>query len=719
MGFEISKKRTKFIPYLSPYLKSKKLYKKYSSFFAYFLFLSCCHSILGQVKNDTIGLSELIVQSLPIKNSIQNSAASVSIITGKEIKQADGVILTPILNKIPGVFMQQGSLNTNKITIRGIGSRSQYSTTRIKAYFEEIPLTTAEGETALEDIDLEAIGGIEIIKGPNSTSFGAGLGGVISLLANNAPNKNYFVKTGTTIGSFELLKQTLNAGYSDEKSSVYTNYSTLQNEGYRSNSSYDRKSFNLFGKQQLSKNGILSLFAINTRLKAYIPSSVSEIDYNDSPQKAAANWEAAKGFESYDKLLIGLGYQHHFSENWSLNTSISSSFKNGYEARPFDILEDKSGSFNFRSKINHMTSLFSFPATFSMGIESITENYDFSLYKNLYKSQPGQGSIQGDRFSEINQKRSNLNVFMLMNLQLLKKLYLESGLAYNTTNYEQSDVFIENKTDKKAYTFGSIWSPRLGLSYKLSKGKNIFASISKGFSTPTVAETLTPEGQINTDLKPETGINYEAGFKGNFLKSKLYTELVFYDMVVKKLLVARRIAEDQYMGINAGESSHRGIEFLMNYKWTPNLNIQFQPYWSGTINNFMFTDFVDKNTDFSGNKLPAVPNVQWNLGFDLDTKLGLNFNANYGFFGKTPMNDTNSKYTESYQLLDAKVAYTFIILKKLKAEINTGVQNILNEKYSSSILPNAVGFGTVPPRYYYPGNPRNFYGGITFSYLFK
>lgn len=646
-------------------------------------------------------------------------AASVSVITEKEIQQSDGVILKPILNKIPGVYMQQGSLNTNKITIRGIGARSQYSTTRIKAYFEEIPLTSAEGETTLEDIDLEAIGGIEIIKGPNSTGFGAGLGGVINLLSNKTPNENSFIKSGTTIGSFELLKQTLTAGYSDEKSNIYTNYSALQNEGYRTNSRYDRKSFNLFGRQQLSTKGLLSLFVISTRQKAYIPSSVSETDYINSPEKAAATWEAAQGFESYDKVLIGLGYQHHFSKNWSLNTSISSSFKNGYEARPFDILEDKSAAFSFRSKINHMTNLFSMPTTFSIGIESIIDNYGFSLYKNLYKSNPGQGSIQGDRFSEINQKRNNFNAFAQMNIQLLEKLYLESGLAYNTTDYEQNDVFIENETDKKSYTFGSIWSPRIGLSYKISKGKNIFTSISKGFSTPTTAETLTPEGQINTNLKPETGINYEAGFKGNFLNSKLYTELVLYHTIVENLLVARRIAEDQYMGINAGESSHRGIEFLVNYKWIPNLNFQLQPYFSGTLNNFVFTDFVDKKNDFSGNKLPAVSNVQWNLGFDFSTNWGLNFNTNFGFFGKMPMDDANSKYTKSYQLLDAKIAYAFIILKKLKTEINLGMQNILNEKYSSSILPNAVGFGTALPRYYYPGNPINFYGGITFTYLFK
>ncbi len=54
--------------------------------------------------------------------------------------------------------MQQGSLNTNRITIRGIGARSQYGTNRVKAYFNAIPLTSGEGETVLEDIDLATIG---------------------------------------------------------------------------------------------------------------------------------------------------------------------------------------------------------------------------------------------------------------------------------------------------------------------------------------------------------------------------------------------------------------------------------------------------------------------------------------------------------------------------------------------------------------------------------
>lgn len=695
-------------------LKSKTHYK-----FIFVLLLFSCSILFGQVKKDTISLSELEIMNTPIRNSIQQTAAAVSIITEKEINQADGVILTPVLNKIPGIFMQQGGLNTNRITIRGIGARTQYGTSKIKAYFEGIPLSSAEGDTTLEDIDLEVLGGIEIIKGPNSTSFGAGLGGVISLRAKQLDTETSFAKTATTFGSFGLTKQILSAGYSDSQSSLFVNYSNLQQEGYRENSDYDRQSLNLFGKQKISEKSTLSFFGIATRLKAYIPSSISETAFNTKPKSAAATWLAAQGFESYDKLMVGVGFEHQFSKKWSADVSLFSNLKNAYEPRPFDILEEKTNMLGFRAKVNYEASLFSLPNTISIGTELMTENYDFSLFRNLYQSYPGKGSVQGERFSEMEQKRGYWNGFIQIETQLSNKLNLESGLAFNTTHYNQQDVFLTDENSNEQYTFGSVWSPRLGLSYKIDNSKNVYVSLSKGFSIPSVAETLTPEGQINTDLQSEKGVNYEIGFKASFLEKKLYTELVLYSTQINNLLVVRRVAEDQYVGINAGESSHQGLEFFLNYKFQPNLNIQLNPYFSATINRFEFKDFVDNDTDYSGKLLPAVPNTQFNFGFDLVSATGLSFNASYRLTGKMYLDDANSKETAGYELLDVKAGYGFYILKKVKMEINLGIQNALNEKYATSILPNAVGFGSTPARYYYPGNPVNYYGGFNAVYAFN
>ncbi|SHM41463.1 TonB-dependent receptor family protein [Flavobacterium xanthum] len=686
---------------------------------SFLLFLGSVTAVFGQIKKDTIALSEITLKGSPIKNVLQNTASSVAVITAADIAKSDGIILTPVLNKIPGVTMQQGALNTNRITIRGIGARSQFGTTKIKAYFDGIPLTSGEGDTTIDDLDLAAIEKIEIIKGPNSTSFGSGLGGVIQLFSKETPLLQSFGNASVTFGSFGLLQQRLAAGYSDSKTNVFTSFTDLESDGFRANSSYKRKTFNLHGKQRLSAKGELSFLGTFTRLKAFIPSSINESDLRNNPEIAATTWAAAQGFESYDKFLLGLAYDHRFSEKWSIQTSLFSNFKDAYEPRPFDILEDRTSSVGIRSNVNYKDQLFSLPFELSLGTELLTEQYDFTLYRNLYQSQPGQGSLQGDAFSAIKQNRKYSNYFLQMELWLSQKLHLESGLALNTTSYSLQNVFENNSSGQKMpFTFGNVWSPRVGLSYKVSNGKNIFASISNGFSVPSVAEILTPEGQINTDLKSEVGWNYELGFKGNWLKNKVYTEVTFYTTQIKNLLVARRTADDQFVGINAGSSSHSGVEFLFNYKLLEKTQLQITPYLSGAVNDFKFKEFIDGDADYSGNQLTGVPETQFNIGVDLNTKNGLSLNTSFRTMGKIPLNDSNTKYSERYSLLEIKTTYVFTLFRILQTELNAGMNNALDTKYAANILPNAVGFGTAAPRYFYPGNPVNYYGGFSVSYVF-
>ena len=439
----------------------------------------------------------------------------------------------------------------------------------------------------------------------------------------------------------------------------------------------------------------------------------------NSPEKAASTWAAAQGYESYDQSLFGLGYDHRFSEKWSMQTSVFSNFKDAYEPRPFDILKDKTSSVGFRSNVNYKDQVFSLPFELSFGSELLTENYKYSLFKNGYQSQPGQGSIQGDEFSAINQNRNYSNYFLQMELWISAKLHLETGVALNTTKYSLEDVFYTNSSGQKTpFTFGKVCSPRVGLSYKVSPVKNIFTSVSKGFSVPSVAETLTPEGRINTDLKPEIGVNYELGFKGNWLRNKVYTEVTFYTTQINNLLVARRTANDQYVGINAGSSSHSGLEFLVNYALLALPQLQITPYFSGAVNAFKFKEFLDGDADYSGNQLTGVPENQFNFGVDLNTKNGFTVNTSFRTMGAIPLNDSNTKYSERYALLDIKTTYVFTILSVLKTELNAGINNASNTKYAANILPNAVGFGTAAPRYFYPGNPVNWYGGFSVTYFF-
>lgn len=676
-------------------------------------------TIHAQTVKDTTALSEIVLLSTQIKSSLQNKAASVAVLNANDFEQTEKVTIASSLNKIPGVYMQQGALNTNRITIRGIGARSQFSTNRVKAYFEEIPLTDAEGETVIDDIDLETIDKMEIIKGPNDVSFGSGLGGVISMYGKGLSKDFSFAKSESVIGSYKLLKQTVSVAHGFKNASVYANFSNVESDGFRENSEYDRKSLNLHSNYRLGETSQLTFIGIFTRLKAFIPSSINENDFAENPEIAAPNWAAAKGFESFDKLLLGLGFAHKLLENLEFKSSVFYNYRDAYEPRPFDILDENINGFGFRAKLNWETYLFSFPIEMSLGSELLFENYTFSLIENLYQSNPGQGSIPGNLFAKANQKRKYQNVFLQAETQLSKSLVIEKGISFNTTRYSLKDVFNtdSNRTDS-SYNFESVWSPRLGISYKIAPGKNIYASVSKGFSIPSVAETLTPEGEINTALKSETGINYELGLKMNWFSNALYTEVVFFALQIDNLLVARRVAEDQYVGINAGESSHRGMEVVLNYRWYLNKDLSIHPFFSGAFNDFEFKDFVDFDNDYSGNKITGVPNYQWAVGIQIDSDSGFSFYTVTRNTGKTPLDDANTLYADSYSVTDIKLSYQISVSKKIQSAFFAGINNLFDEKYASSVLPNAVGFGNALPRYFYPGNPRTVFAGMLIKFDF-
>ena len=128
-------------------------------------------------------LSEVVVRSGVIPQSIQKSPASINIVNSADFNRTDATNILESFNNVPGVTVYQGALNTNKISIRGIGARSQYSTNRIQSCYDGIPIATAEGDLTLDDFDQESVERIEIIKGPTSSIYGAGLGGSINLFS--------------------------------------------------------------------------------------------------------------------------------------------------------------------------------------------------------------------------------------------------------------------------------------------------------------------------------------------------------------------------------------------------------------------------------------------------------------------------------------------------------------------------------------------------------
>ncbi|MDP2336835.1 MAG: TonB-dependent receptor [Bacteroidota bacterium] len=655
---------------------------------------------------ENVNIQEVIVKAFQSGKRLFDTPGSIGLISNRDLLREPAFALAPSLNKIAGVWMQSGSINTNRLTIRGIGTRSPYGSNKIRAYYGDIPLTNGVGETTLEDLDLEQIADIEIIKGPSSGFYGSGLGGVL-LFNPVKPVRSQFAQQ-VSIGSFQTIKYTGKLVIASPNAGHSLVYNQIHSNGYRQNNETDRH--NLTWTSTVTKNRTkIDLLAAFIKMDAFIPSSIDLKTFQETPQKAAANWAATRGYEDYSKAFGGISVVQTLNKNGQVKISTFGQFNKNNELRPFNILQEKNHYLGFRSVLEKKYSTANATTRLLLGNEYFNENYQWQTLQN-------KNRIAGNLLSDNLEFRWYNNLFFLTDLNFQEKFLVSASLNWNQTSYNYEDHFLADGDQSGKHRFNPVISPRLAATWTVSEKFKLYSVVSHGFSPPTLEETLMPNGQRNTSIKPETGWNIELGTKASIGKSISF-ELSAYYMKVRNLLVARRTAEDAYMGINAGATNHPGLEFKLDYKLID------RPMWStffrmnANLTRYRFAEFVDNGNNYSGNKLTGTPATTTNWMLETTNSKGLFLNLHYQTVGRMPIRDDNSLSSDAYYLANLMAGYEKSF-RNLSISLSSGVQNLLNTHYTSMILINASAVGNQAPRYYYPGLPRNYKSMVSLRYSF-
>lgn len=649
-------------------------------------------------------IDEITITVFRSPHNLFNTPAPVNLILPQQLET--GSALTPVeaLNQTPGVLMHHGTLNTNRLTIRGIGTRTPYGTNKIKAYFGEIPLTSGDGETTLEDLENTAIQRVEIIKGPSSSLYGAGLAGVI-LFHPKTVQRN-FVQNQTTLASFGTIKNSLTAGVTHNKFKLYASGSVLKSDGYRENNSTNRNNILLNSMYMFSERANLQVLINATKMKAYIPSSLDYTTYRESPESAAANWAAIEGNEEYSTGQVGISFNAYTQNDGKISVAVFGSIKSLDELRPFNRLDESLNYLGWRAYWQKVINTENTETILTSGFEMFRENYDWSTYTN------GDNQLLSDN----KEKRQYENLYIQLESAIHKKLFISAGLNMNLTRFYYTDYFLSNGDQSGSHKYEPVLSPRLGVNYLINDDLSVFANVSHGFSTPSFEETLYPEGELNTNIQPETGWNYEAGFR-----SKPFTNVQFsgsyYRIYVDNLLVAYRTGEDAYIGVNAGKTLHAGFETELLWNvFSAEKNNVLTLLGNATFANYKFLDFVNEDIDYSGNQLPGTTKTIWMAGAIVRPSKNFILNIWYRSTGEMPLDDANSGFSDGFGISNAELKYHGK-KGKFKVEIKGGIQNIFDVHYASMLTVNAPSFGGKLPRYYYPGNPRNYYMSVLIGFV--
>lgn len=672
-----------------------------------------------QLEADGLSLNEVRVAGYNENKTNKETAGSIALITARDINRGNAVSLQPALNAIPGVRMDQSTLSEARISIRGNGVRAAYGIRSVKIYVNEIPVTEADGTTRIEALDVNSIGRAEVIKGPASSIYGAGTAGVINFQLQRAPYQEQSLEASGLVGAYGLhrLASTYRSG--GDKVNSYVSYGWQEYDGYRKHSN-DMRRF-LTGNFQLfpSDKRIITLMLNRTTQHSQIPGSLTADQIAADPLQAnATNLDKAAGrYQTWTR--IGLGQQYRFNDRFSNSTSVFTYFYDLDHPLPYAYIRNFYQSYGGRTRFSYGPGFTMLPTRFTIGAEFNEGLTKGSQYVN---NQGKEGIIN----SNIDYRNRQYSFFYQSETNLGPQTTLILGLSYNSIRYAVNDYLKQQQSGIK--NFDPQATPRIALSHTFSDALSLHASVSSGFSPPSSSEIKNVDGTINPKLQAEKAMNYELNAKGNVLQSRLAYDLAVFKMNMKGELIAQSVQQGITVYNNAGKTSHNGVELALSYQA---LNaddgaeiVSLRPFAALTYSNFKFKDYQTLNAQgqvtatYDGNKLTGIAPWVLNAGIDLETKMGIYFYGNYFYSDRLPLNDGNLAYNPAYQVLNAKFGYRKQVLKCLELNAYAGLDNILDENYSSIVSLNAVGYGGAQPAYFNPSPKRNGYGGLNIKYLF-
>lgn len=664
------------------------------------LLFSCLFPAEAQnLPDTTILIGEVTISAYRTSTNLRTSPGSISVLSADELNISDGQNLSTVINMMPGVSMQSGTLTTNRIVIRGMGSRTPYNSNRIRAYLNDIPFTSSDGISTPEEIDLQAIGRMEIIKGPASALYGSGLGGTINMYTpvKSETEGNVSAQYGSYNTGMAHLSGTLKSG----DLLLWGNLSHLSSEGYRENNDYNRTTLLTTARLDQAR------WQLNTTLllmdvKGGIPSSIGRNQFENSPWQAAPNWLAVNGFKEYFKGVAAINLKYELNPRLNSDAMIFGRLNDNYERRPFNNLDDQAIAGGFRYKISftgHKTEWVS-------GTEITTEQYSWKL------------DLNNSLINENRENRLHLNIFSILMYRPHESLNISLAGALNYVSYRLTDMFAGNGDQSGRRNFPVIFSPRLGVNYSPVERIALYGSAGHGFSLPSPEETLLPEGDVNPGIKPEQGMQYELGTRIN-PSDRLSIDASVYWIELRNLLVTRRLTEDIFTGINAGKSRHQGFELLLKSGLFDH-GEGFPGRLSGTISYTSslnrFIKFTDDEAVHDGNYLPGIPSQSAQMQLTWRVMRTIELFSHLQYTGRQYLTDDNSAEYPGYFLVNVRTSFSFENKKKQELSIFAGVNNLNGANYASMLIVNAIGFGNNEPRYYYPGLPRNWYAGIKFRF---
>lgn len=661
-------------------------------------------------------VEEVVVRSTRLDQSSLLSPLPVTTIDQDELQLGRQQLgLDEALSRVPGLFFQNryNFAQDLRISIRGFGARSAFGIRGIRVFIDDIPSTTPDGQSGVDDIDLGSIGRVEVIRGPASALYGQAAGGVISIYTEDGPDDPY-VSTRINVGQFQSNRHAVKAGGQIGRLNYTASLSHTDVGGYRGFSENENNLFNSKLRYSFSEDLDVTLVLANSSSPyAEDPGGLNAAEVADDPSQGRDRNIQFDAGERVNRQRVGAVLRKRFGES-ELKVRGYGVTRSFFGRIPTDgtVAESNGGVIDFDrdywgagAEYTRDGTLFGLSNRFILGVDYASQEDD----RRRFVNENGEtGALTFDQLESV----TATGVFAQTELGLTDRLLLTLGLRYEQVDYDVDDRFLLNDTgDDSGQVSFEQTTPLAGLVYTINPAVNLYGNVSTGFETPTTTEFANPVGGgFNQALEPQKATNYEIGFKGS-VNQRLRYDVALFRIDVRDELLPFEIDGRTFFE-NAGESTREGIEVATQ----ADLGAGFTLNTAYTLSDFAFDEFVTRDgEDFSGNLLPGVPRhqlfgeVQYRhaSGFYVigDVLRVGDFFADNG--------NTQAGAIEAYTVANLRAGAR---LEAGRATVSPfiGINNIFDEDYFANVRLNAA-FN----RFFEPAPGANVFGGVELRYDFR
>ncbi len=659
--------------------------------------------VSAQMQNDDI-LDEIVVSATRRETSVRDVARSISVVGKERIQRGTQQLgLDEALAAVPGLYIQNrynfsGDL---RVAMRGFGARSSFGIRGIRVYVDGIPETLPDGQSGVDSIDLGSAGRIEVLRGPASSLYGNASGGVISV-TSELGDVDPFVEGRVAGGEYGYLQYGLKTAGKLSKADYLINVSRTELDGYRDHAEFRGTQLNgRLGIPINENDRLLVALNIADQPKSQDPGGINAAQAALDPSSARLQNVQFDSGETVEQQRLGFVYERERDTG-------TLTIRNHYVWRDFANKLPFSGG----GAVDLDRFFYGLGAQFSLGDQlpdnvGLTFGIDYDRQDDDRKRFDNNNGTLGAMTFDQNESVDSTGIYVQGEYQLSDAWTLSAGLRYDELSYDVDDRFLSNGDDSGVLDFDQI-SPSLGVNYRLNEGV-LFASYSSSFETPTTTELANPDasGGFNAALEPQLADNFEIGFKNSV--GNLYYEIALFTIDLDDELIPFELAafpgRDFYS--NAGSSTRDGIETAISWAHESGLSVDASFTWS----DFEFDSFVDDNgNDFSGNKLPGLPEQFGYLGFTYTAASGFSGTFETIYAGDLYANNANSAEVSGYTVANLRLNHEFESGQWLIRPY-IGINNLFDEDYNNNIRINAFG-----ARYFEPAPPLNFYAGVVINF---